>query len=306
MLSRRGRSPCPAGGGGTAGGRGGASRSGGCAAGRLRSHCKAQRQPAAAGESGPLAPDIGAAALPSERQRQRQRAAALTASSSSSSSTLAAAAGAAAPPAAGAAAAPPPPPPPAQQTGGGHTQVRRRPLLRPGALIAAPRPAACTPPSTRPPAVAIGLPAGSDAAPALPATMKGPPTGADREDELLDGLLLSQLGEEAGPVGLDLDARRLHDGVDVVGLRRGEARGALSACLPMPCPWPSPPSRPLIPAACSTPQAPGLLHAAPHSSAPLQPRAATHGDIDAIVGEDERRVDARKLGLGHGCCCVET
>ena len=49
--------------------------------------------------------------------------------------------------------------------------------------------------------------------------------GAHVDDEVLDGLLLDQLGKQAGPVGLDLDASGLGQGGDVVSLSAAGRQG---------------------------------------------------------------------------------
>lgn len=48
--------------------------------------------------------------------------------------------------------------------------------------------------------------------------MKVEVTRSDARDEIVDAHLLEELGEERGPVGLDVDVGGLHQSRDLVGL----------------------------------------------------------------------------------------
>jgi hypothetical protein len=56
----------------------------------------------------------------------------------------------------------------------------------------------------------------------------GKHTRSDREDQVVDAAGLEELGEERGPVGLNLDAGGLDDGGDLLRLHRRGIRNQVT------------------------------------------------------------------------------
>ena len=120
---------------------------------------------------------------------------------------------------------------------------------------------------------------------AQPSSAHGALTSADVDDEVLDGLLLNQLGEEAGPVGLHLDARRLGQGQDVVGLQQQRA-GAWWAArrAAWPRAWGCMDCRSAVPAASLPPLRPQLtVISTPSSWRARQAYTQASSDLDMVL-----------------------